>query len=300
MYNLKGYTFNSRTKLFAYRLAPIQINYLGYPGTLGASFIDYMIADKILIPKEQRSNYSEKIIYLPNSYQPNDNKREISKKITTKNDFGLPNDSFVFCCFNTTYKITSEELNIWSSVLKKVQNSILWLIDTNEIAKKNLINNFQENNIDQKRIIFAKNFSHHEHLERIKHADLFLDTFNYNAGAVANDALWCGLPVLTHQGQSYVARMVSSLLTAIDMPELITTTGDDYEQCALDLATNSKKLKSIKAKLALNKDNTSLFKTELFTSNLETAYTEMYERYVNGEKPEHLLVEGKENYQDIP
>ena len=288
--DLTGYTRNTRSGILAYRAAPIQVSYLGYPGSMGADFIDYLIADSTLIPEESQKFYSEKIVYMPDCYQVSNNSRPQPATDVTRAELGLPEAGFVFCCFNNNYKITPREFDIWMRLLDQVEDSVLWLRRSNQWAEENLKKEAQARGIDPDRVIFADMCGYSEYLARLTKADLFLDTFNYNAGAVANDALWCGLPVLTHQGQSYVARMVSSLLTAIDMPELIATTEADYEQLALDLATNPKKLKSLKAKLARNKDNTPLFNTEQFTSNLETAYTEMYNRYVNGKKPEHLLL----------
>ena len=274
--DLKGYTLNSKSRLFAYRLAPIQINFLGYPGTLGSSCIDYLVADKILIPKEHKSNYSEKIIYMPNSYQPNDNKRKISKKVTTRSDFNLPSNSFVFCCFNTTYKITPEEFDIWSRLLTKINHSILWLIDTNEIAKKNILKYFNKKNINSNRIIFAKNLPHDEHLERIRHADLFLDTFNCNAHTTCSDTLWSGIPIVTKIGDQFAARVASSLLNAMNLKELITTSKNDYEKLILNLATNNDNLNKIKTKLANNLSKSSLFDTKKYTLYFEKALTVAY------------------------
>ncbi|MCS5583992.1 MAG: tetratricopeptide repeat protein, partial [Pseudomonadales bacterium] len=295
--DLTGYTQNNRSGILAYQAAPIQVSYLGYPGSMGADFIDYLIADSTLIPEKSQKFYSEKIVYMPDCYQVSDNSRPHPATDVTRAELGLPETGFVFCCFNNNYKITPREFDIWMRLLNQVEGSVLWLRRSNQWSEGNLKKEAQARGIDPDRVIFADKCGYSEYLARLTKADLFLDTFNYNAGAVANDALWCGLPVLTHQGQSYVARMASSLLTAIDMPELIATTEADYEQLALDLATTPKKLKSLKAKLARNKDNTPLFNTEQFTSNLETAYTEMYKRVVSGEKPEHLLVRGHEPHK---
>jgi predicted O-linked N-acetylglucosamine transferase (SPINDLY family) len=298
--DLTGYTQNTRSGIFAYRAAPIQVSYLGYPGSMGADFIDYLIADSTLIPEENQKFYSEKIVYMPDCYQVSDNSRPPPATDVTRAALGLPEAGFVFCCFNNNYKITPREFDIWMRLLGQVEDSVLWLRRSNQWVEENLKKETQARGIEPGRVIFADICGYSEYIARLAKADLFLDTFNYNAGAVANDALWCGLPVLTHQGQSYVARMVSSLLTAIDIPELITTTEADYEKLALDLATNPEKLKSLKAKLARNKDDTPLFNTEQFTGNIEAAYTEMYSRYVNGKKPEHLLVKEKQDYQDEP
>jgi len=288
--DLKGYTLNSRSKLFAYRLSPIQINYLGYPGTLGSSFIDYIVADKTLIPKEQKSNYTEKIIYMPYCYQPNDNKRKISNKITQKKDFDLPNNSFVFCCFNTTYKITPDEFDIWSRMLIKIKNSVLWLIDTNEITKKNLLNSFNKKNIESSRIIFAKNLPHEEHLERLRHADLFLDTFNYNAHTTCSDTLWSGVPIVTKIGDQFSARVASSLLNAMDLNELITNTKNDYEKLILNLATNKENLIKIRTKIANNLSKSPLFDTKKYTIDFEKALTEAYNNNLKQENISDIVI----------
>jgi len=289
--DLTGYTKKTRPNILAYRAAPIQVSYLGYPGSMGTDLIDYLIADRILIPEENQKFYSEKIVYMPNCYQVSDNSRLTSETNVSRAELGLPEAGFVFCCFNNNYKITPREFDIWMRLLDKVKGSVLWLRQSNQWSVANLKKEAQLRAIDPGRLIFTSKCAYSEYLIRLTKADLFLDTFNYNAGAVANDALWCGLPVLTLQGQSYVARMASSLLSAIDLPELITTTEDDYERLALDLATNHKRLKSIKAKLVLNKGTSSLFDTERFTKNLETVYKQLYSRYINGEKPDHLLAE---------
>ncbi len=288
--DLTGYTKTTRPSIFADRAAPIQVSYLGYPGSMGADFIDYLIADHILIPEGNQQFYSEKIVYMPHCYQVSDNSRISSQIDTTRTALGLPDTGFVFCCPNTSYKITSREFDIWMRLLDKVQGSVLWLQQSNNWSSANLKKEAQTRGIDSSRLIFAENCEYSEYLMRMTKADLFLDTFNFNAGAMANDALWCGLPVLTCQGQSYVARMGSSLLSAIDLPELITTNERDYEELALDLATNPKRLERIKAKLTINKENTPVFDTERFTRNIETAYAQIYSRYFAGETPENLYI----------
>ena len=276
--DLKGFTHNSRSKLFAYRLAPIQINFLGYPGSLGSSFIDYIIADKTLIPDNYRENYSEKIIYLSNSYQPNDEKREISKIKTKKEDFGFPQYSKILSCFNSTYKITTEELEIWSRILNKVENTYLWLIKTNDIAEKNLINFFKQRNINTNRIKFAENIKHSKHLERISHSDLFLDTFNYNAHTTCSDALWVGVPVITKIGKQFSARVASSLLNSLNLQELIANNNNDYENLILDFLNNSKKLNKLKKKLKKNIKTEALFNTKKYTQDFETKIKKAYNK----------------------
>ena len=276
--DLKGYTQNSRSKLFAYRLAPIQINYLGYPGSLGSSFIDYIIADKILIPDEAKENYSEKIIYLSNSYQPNDEKREISNIKTKKEDFGFPQNSIILSCFNTTYKITTEELEIWSRILNKIENTYLWLIKTNDIAESNLKNFFKQRNININRIKFTENLQHSKHLERLSHSDLFLDTFNYNAHTTCSDALWAGVPVITKIGMQFSARVASSLLNTLNLQELIVKNNNDYENLILDLLNNSEKLNKLKEKLKKNIKTEALFNTKKYTKDFETKLKKAYNK----------------------
>ena len=275
--DLKGYTLNSKSKLFAYRLAPIQINFLGYPGTLGSPFIDYLVSDQNIIPDHLRSNYSENIIFMPDTYQPNDNKRIISKNESSRSDFNLPSNAFIFCCFNSIYKITPLEFNIWSRLLSKVKNSVLWLLDTNEFAKENLIKNFMKKNIDSNRIIFAKNIPQEEHLERIRHADLFLDTFNYNAHTTCSDVLWSGVPIVTKVGEQFAARVASSLLSALDLKELITSSQEDYEKLILELAINKDKLSKIRKKIANNLLKTALFDTTKYTKAFESGLVIAYE-----------------------
>ncbi|SVB28826.1 uncharacterized protein METZ01_LOCUS181680, partial [marine metagenome] len=288
--DLTGYTQNGRWGILAYRPAPIQISYLGYPGTMGAEFIDYIIADDILIPDGNEQFYSEKIVYMPHCYQVSDNSRTLPQKDITRTTLGLPETGFIFCCFNTNYKITHHEFNIWMRLLDKVEDSVLWLLQSNKWSEKNLKRRAMDRGIDPARLIFAQSCEYSEYLVRLTIADLYLDTFTFNAGAIANDALWCGLPVLTRQGQGYVARMASSLLTAIDLPELITTNEDDYEIRALELASNSEKLDSIKARMTFNKNKTPLFDTERFTKNIESAYTQIYAKYFAGENPESIHV----------
>jgi len=288
--DLKGYTQGTRTGIFAFRLAPIQINYLGYPGTLGATFIDYIIADEVVIPPEQRQYYSEKIIYLPHSYQVNDNTREISPKTRSRAEYGLPEEAFVFCCFNNNYKISPQEFDIWMRLLDRVKGSVLWLLRSNNWAVMNLRKESEKRGINPERLIFADKMSQDEHLSRHKLADLFLDTFNVNAHTTASDALWAGLPVVTKQGQGFAARVAASLLTAVGLPELITKTEEDYEALIFDLATDNIQLKAIKDKLAKNRHTQPLFNTELFVRHLEDGYQQAYQRYFEAKKPKMIRV----------
>ena len=277
--DLKGFTQNCRTGIFAYRAAPIQVSYLGYPGTMAADYMDYLIADKTLIPEQSQGAYSEKIIYLPHSYQVNDRKRVISEKVFTRSELGLPEQSFVFCCFNNNFKILPATFASWMRILKAVEGSVLWLFQDNPWAVENLKREALNHGIDISRLIFAEKMPLEEHLARHRQADLFLDTFPYNAHTTASDALWAGLPVLTLMGQSFASRVAASLLTAIGLPELITTTSQEYEALAIELAKNPEKLAALKEKLAKNRLTTPLFDTPQFTKDLERAYVQMYEDY---------------------
>jgi predicted O-linked N-acetylglucosamine transferase (SPINDLY family) len=286
-----GYTQDSRTEFFAYRIAPIQINYLGYPGTLGAGFIDYIIADPMVIPADQRAFYTEKVIYLPNSYQPNDNTREIAQTKTKRTDFGLPESGFVFCCFNNNYKLSPDEFDIWMRLLNQVEGSVLWLLKSNKWTEPNLRHEAGLRGVDPSRLVFADRLPHSEHLARHKHADLFVDTFNYNAHTTASDALWTGLPVVTKVGQQFAARVSASLLTAVGLPELITTTEAEYEALLLDLATNRSKLSEIRAKLQTNRLTHPLFDTSGYTRDFERGLQEAYERYFGGQAPADIWIQ---------
>ena len=291
--DLKGYTKNARTGIFAYRAAPIQINYLGYPGTLGADFIDYIIADPIIIPFDQRHNYSEKIIYLPYTYQPNDNLRKISNKNFNKTEMKLPINGFIFCCFNNSYKISLNEFKIWMRLLKKIKGSVLWLIKSNKWAEHNLLNEAQKLGVENDRIIFADLLTHSDHLARYKLADLFLDTFNYNAHTTASDALWSGLPVVTKIGHAFPARVTASLLNAVGLPELVVKSEIDYENLILDLATSPTKLLKIKEKLIINRLSKPLFDSELYNKHLEEGFEQVYQNNLKGKKIKTIYIKDK-------
>ena len=277
--NLNGFFGEVRQQVFSYRPASIQVNYLGFPGTIGAEYIDYIIADKLVIPEESKIHYIENIAFLPNCYQANDDRREISDKNFSRKDLGLPDDVFVFACFNNNYKITPSVFDSWMRILSAVHGSVLWLIADNPDAKNNLIKEAVIRGISSSRLIFAERLALPEHLARHRQADLFLDTLPYNAHTTCSDALWAGLPVLTLKGRTFPGRVAASLLTAVGLSELITSTSEEYESLAIELALNSKKLSAIKEKLANNRLNTPLFDSKLFTKNLEAIYTKMYERY---------------------
>lgn len=288
--DLMGFTLDSRTGIFARRVAPIQISYLGYLGTMGAEYIDYIIADRVVIPETQHDFYAEKVVYLPNCFQPTDRQRPKSDKKFTRAEVGLPQEGFVFCCFNTNYKITPDVYDIWMRILKQVPGSVLWLVAEGPTVEHNLRNEAAARGVSGERLIFAQRMPFAEHQTRLQLAGLFLDTLPYNAGATATDMLWSGLPVLTRLGDTFVGRMAASLLNAIHLPELIATTPEAYEQMAIDLATHPEKLAAIKNKLAENRLTTPLFDTALFTKNIEAAYSAMYERHQAELPPDRIVI----------
>ena len=288
--DLGGQTMDARTGIFALRAAPIQINYLGYPGTMAAHHHDYIIADEITIPTENQAFFTEKIIYLPDSYQVNDDQKVISARIFSKEELGLPADKFIFCCFNNNFKITPEIFSVWMDILKSVEDSVLWLFEDNDFIKNNLVKEAGARGVSGDRLIFAKRIGQQDHLARHRVADLFLDTLPYNAHTTASDALWCGLPVITVIGKSFPSRVAASLLHAIGLPELITHSLEEYKSLAIKLATEPEELKKIKDKLEINRLKMPLFDTNLFCRNLESAYNKVYQRNQNGSTPDHIFV----------
>jgi predicted O-linked N-acetylglucosamine transferase (SPINDLY family) len=288
--DLKGFTKDSRSGIFAQRAAPIQVNYLGFPATTGAPYMDYLIADHMLIPEASQRHYSEKIAYLPDSYQVNDSKRLISTRQYTRAQEGLPAEGFVYCCFNSNYKITPDVFDIWMRILAQVEGSVLWLLEDNPWAAGNLRKEAVLRGISPERLIFAQGLPLPEHLARHSLADLFLDTFPCNAHTTASDALWAGLPVLTRMGESFASRVAASLLSAIHLPELVTTTEATYEQLALELAFDAEQYQEIRKKLQRNRLSTPLFDVPGFTRCLEAAYTAMYERRQTDLLPDHIHI----------
>jgi predicted O-linked N-acetylglucosamine transferase (SPINDLY family) len=288
--DLGGLTAESRTDIFAMSAAPIQLSYIGYLGTMGTDYYDYLIADPIMIPKENQKYYAEKIVYLP-SFQVNDSTELPPEFTLSRKDVGLPDKGFVFCCFNNTYKFTPKTFDSWARILKAVKDSVFIIYTNNELSKTNLAKEIHKRGIELDRLIFADSISRPQYLARYRVADLFLDTQPYNAGTTASDALKMGLPMITLIGKAYQARMGASIVNALNLPELITHTPEEYESLAIELATNPDKLKTIKDKLAKNISTAPLYDTKLFTKNLESAYTQMYERYHQGLKPDHIYVE---------
>jgi len=273
--DLMGYSKDSRPRIFSYRAAPIQVSYLGFPGSMGAKSIDYIIADKYLIPDENKKYYSEKVIYMPKCYQCNDDKLVPSSSNYSKNQIGLMNDEFIFSCFNTNYKITQKEFYIWLKLLKRIDNSVLWLSKSNKFSEANLRNIFEKEGINARRIIFSEIIKIEDHLSRLKISDLNLDTFNYNAGATAVFCLKAGVPILTKTGRSYTARMATSILRSLGLDELVTTTENEYENVAYHFATDRNSLNKLKLKIkkALN---SNFFNSSNFTNQLEEIYIKMH------------------------
>ncbi|HUB63100.1 MAG TPA: tetratricopeptide repeat protein [Methylocella sp.] len=287
---LKGYTKGARTGIAARRPAPVQVSFIGFPGTMGASFIDYVIADPFVLPMDRQPSYSERIVHLPNCYQPNDTKRLISNTTPTRAECGLPEQGFVFCSFNNTYKITPEFFEIWMRLLTAIPKSVLWLLDANELVKVNLRREAVKRGVDPGRLVFALRQSSPEHLARHRLADLFLDTLPYNAHTTASDALWAGLPVLTCAGDSFAGRVAGSLLLAVGLPELITYSSAAYEAMALRLARDPALLQGIRHKLLGNRLTAPLFDIGSYTRYFEAALTQMWEAWANGHEPKSFAV----------
>jgi len=287
--DLGGFTEGSRTAIFALRAAPIQVSYVGYLGTMGADYIDYLIADRTIIPREHQRHYSEKIVYLP-SYHANDSSRMMADRLVTRSELGLPARGFVFCCFNNSYKITPETFDSWMRILKRVDSSVLFLYASNEWAAANLKREAAARGIDTERLVFGARLSRPEYLARYRAADLFLDTLPYNAGTTASDALSAGLPLLTCLGSSFAGRVAASLLETVGLRELITATREQYEALAVELANDPQRLVQIRHKLERNRPTALLFDTRRFVGHLEHAYTQMYEQYQAGRTPEGIVV----------
>ena len=283
--DLKGYTQGNRTGILAHRAAPIQVNYLGYPGTMGANYVDYILADARLIPPEHRAYYSERVVCLPDSYQVNDATRRIAEGTFSRADAGLPQKGFVFCSFNNNYKITPDVFDVWMRLLRNVPGSVLWLLEDSPVASHNLRQEAGQRDVAPQRLVFAPRMALDEHLARHRLADLFLDTLPINAHTTASDALWAGLPVLTCMGETFAGRVAASVLGALDMPELITRNLEDYEALAFALATTPDMLGGIRNKLARNRTSRPLFDTDRFRRHIEFAYLTMWERFQRGEQP---------------
>lgn len=283
--DLKGFTSGNRAGILARRAAPLQASYLGYPGTMGAPYIDYIIADATVAPAEHQAFFSENIVHLPDSYQVNDRQRQISPRKFTRSGVGLPESGFVFCCFNNNYKISPDVFALWMRLLMAVPGSVLWLLEDNGDASRNLRSQASRHGIAPDRLVFAPKLPVAEHLARHRLADLFLDTLPYNAHTTASDALWAGLPVLTCMGGAFAGRVAASLLWAVQLPELITRSHKEYEALALALARSPDRLAQLREKLDGMLLTAPLFDTDRFRRHLEAAYTTMWQRHCSGEPP---------------
>ena len=270
--DLCGYTSLNRAEIFSKRLASVQINFLGYPGTMGAEFIDYIIADEDIIPENEKENYSEDIIYLPNCYQPNTEFKNITKDNLKRKDYNLPENKTVYCNFGPSYKITSEIFDLWMDILKEVPNSILWLLESDVSASRNIIKEATKRNISEERILFGKYLPHEQHLKRISLGDIFLDTYPCNAHTTASDSIKVGVPIITLTGRSFASRVCSSILKQVKMEELTTKSFTEFRDKAIFLGKNEKKLTNIKDQIRKNSLNSSLFKPKEFTKNIEKVY----------------------------
>jgi protein O-GlcNAc transferase len=288
--DLMGHTGNSRLGICAYRPAPVQVTYLGYPGGTGAEFFDYMITDRTVSPKEHASFYSENLVYMPHSYQVNDHLQIISEKDWKRRDFGLPEKSFVFCSFSQPFKIEPLMFDIWMNILKQIPESVLWLLCRNASAEENLKREAESRGVSSARLVFAKELPKGEHLARQRHADLVLDTRIYNGHTTTSDALWAGVPLITLQGDHFASRVSASLLKAVGLSELITHSLKEYEKLAVRLSGNPPELMEIRQKLERNLHTEPLFDTPRFVKNLEKAYQEMWRIYKTGEKPKMIEV----------
>jgi protein O-GlcNAc transferase len=288
--DLMGYTVNSRTAIFARRPAPVQAHYMGFAGTMGAPFLDYVIADRIVIPDGTRAFFSEKVVTLPNSYYVNDSRRPISERAFTRAELGLPERGFVFCCFNGSHKIAPDVFDSWMRILGKVNGSVLWLLGDHPATMDNLGKEAAARGVDPKRLVFAGRIPPADHLARHRAADLFLDTLPYNAHTTACDALWAGLPVLTRIGKTFAGRVAASVLGAIGLRELITETSADYERRAVALAADPARLAAMRGRLAQNRLAMPLFDTRLFTSHMEAAFVAMHRRHHAGQPPDHINI----------
>jgi predicted O-linked N-acetylglucosamine transferase (SPINDLY family) len=266
--DLQGQTAGARANMLAYRPAPVQITYLGLPATTGLPSIDYVIADKFLIPENEALNYSERPIYMPDVYQVSDRKRNVGPK-PGRADCNLPPQGFVFCTFNNNYKYTPDVFDAWMNILRRVPGSVLLLLADNQWSEANLIKEAKSRKIDPKRLVFGPRLSPENYLARYQVADLFLDSFPFNAGTTANDALWMGLPILTLTGRSFASRMAGALLTAAKMESLITYNLKDYEEKAVALANDPQEMARLRAHLQTVRSEGVLFDTSRFVRHLE-------------------------------
>ncbi|MBN9317398.1 MAG: tetratricopeptide repeat protein [Devosia sp.] len=288
--DLMGHTKGARTGIFSRRAAPIQVNYLAYPGTMGASFIDYLIADRTIIPPDATSAYSERIVWMPDYYAPRDTRIEVPTGRIGRSDESLPDDAIVYCSFNQTSKIMPETFGDWMSILSQVERGVLWLLDGGEGAVENLRRAAAEAGVDPDRLIFAQRRSLAEHLERLRLADLCLDTLPYNAHTTASDALYVGVPILTMPGETFASRVCASIVTAAGMPELVAIDRVDYIRRAAALGSDPAQLSTLRERLARQLAGARLFDMKRYARAFEAALSAMHDRYLHGLAPDHIAV----------
>ncbi|RRH86635.1 glycosyltransferase family 41 protein [Variovorax beijingensis] len=288
--DLNGFTEGARPSIFAHRAAPVQVNYLGFPASMGCDFMDYIVADATLIRPDEYGHYAEKVVVLPGSYQANDDTKAIGDARSTREDMGLPSQGMVFTCFNNNYKITPDVFEVWMRLLRRVPGSVLWLLRGSDAAAAGIEAEARTHGVGPGRIVWAERLPLADHLARHAHADLFLDTFHYNAHTTCSDALWADLPVLTLAGRTFASRVAASLLNTIGLPELVTCSVEDYEAAALSLATSPGKLVALRRRLRHNRTTTPLFDTPLFARRIEAAFAAMWDRHRLGLPPDHIHV----------
>jgi protein O-GlcNAc transferase len=287
--DLAGFTEGQRTHIFAGHCAPVQVNYLGFPGTLGAPYMDYIIADEFVIPPSSRQHYAEEVVYLPDCFHPTDDRRAPPER-ASRARYGLPEDGLVCCSLNNSYKYNERMLDIWVRLVQQTPRAVLWLLAPDAVTEANLRGHASARGLPADRLVCARRVSYEEHLSRLTCADLFLDTLPFNAGATASDVLWAGVPLVTCSGAAFAARMAGSLLRAVDLPELVTSSLEDYERVTQALLMEPKRLTQLREKLVAARASSKLFDTALYTRNLEAAYRTMHERTARGDKPEAFSV----------
>jgi protein O-GlcNAc transferase len=288
--DLAGHTEGNRMEICSLRPAPLQVRYLGMPGTTGADYFDYIVTDSIVIPEEHAPFYSEEFVYLPHCYQMNSKRSGFSDYGFTRKNLGLPENGFVFCSFNTNYKIDPVMFDVWMSILKRVSGSVLWLLKGKETVERNLRQEAAIRDVDPNRLVFADKLTKSEHLARLRYADLALDTGIVNGAITTSDALWIGVPVVTSQGTHFASRMSSSILSAIGLPEMVANSLEQYESLAVELADDARQLKRLKEKLENNRKTEPLFDTSQFVKHLEKAYVEILKIFLAGAKPRQIKV----------
>jgi len=289
--DLTGYTQHAPTEILAYHPAPVQVNYLGYPGTMGADYMDYIFVDDFVVPTDQQSYFSERLVHLPGCYLPYASQQKISAITPSRAKCVLPEEGFVFCCFNNSYKITPAMYDVWMRLLKAVPGSVLWLRENNRWVAANLRREAESRGVAADRLVFASKWPLPEHLSRYRLADLYLDTFPYNAHSMAGDVLWAGCLLLTMSGHTFASRVAGSLLRTVGLPELVTESLEQYEELALRLAQNHQELSELRSRLAANRDTCSLFDCQRFARHLEQAYLHMWDVHISRQSPRPFRVE---------